>query len=227
MKKTFLITLLLVFGLIAGCDSDLPTTAEKPLNNTETEGLTAEIRGFGVSAETGPVYTFADMEEVGTSKLVRTENQLGVKLHTTGLVHNQVMTLWWVIFNNPGQCSDTPCGMPDLFDADVQPACLYADGDIVSGNGNSRYQDRLDIGDERDSCLDFFGGEDYGLLNPEGAEVHFVVRSHGPLIPGQVPEMRSTFAGGCEENLDQGITPENPGECSDLQFAVYLAPDDE
>lgn len=215
----------------------MPTTAEEAASITKADNLTAEKRGFGTSAETQLVYNFADLPddltEVGTSKLIRTEDQLGVKLHTTGLIHHHVMTLWWVIFNNPDECESTPCGMPDLFDEDVQPACLYADGDIVSGNGNSRYQDRLNVGEMRNSCIDFFvdadpelEGEDHGLLNPEGAEVHFVVRSHRPLIPGMVPEMRSTFAGGCEEHLDQGITPEQPGECADLQFAVHLAPEE-
>ena len=230
MKKIILIPLLILFGLTMGCDSDMPTKAEEADIISKTDNLKAVNRGFGPSADTQPVYNFADLPDdltkVGTSKLIRTEDQLGVKLHTTGLVKHQVITVWWVIFNNPEYCEDTPCGMPDLFDENVQPACLYADGDIVSGNGNSRYQGRLNIGDERDSCLDFFGGVDYGLQNPETAEVHFVVRSHGPLIPGMVPEMRSTFAGGCEEHLDPGITPEEPGECADLQFAVHLPPEE-
>lgn len=98
MKKTFFITFLIVFGLNVGCDSELPTTAEKPIHISEAEGLMADKRGFGVSASTSPVYTFAAMEEVGSSQLVRTEDQLGVKLHTIDLVHHQVMTLWWVIF---------------------------------------------------------------------------------------------------------------------------------
>ncbi len=226
MNKTFLIPFLIIFGLMFGCDSELPTSTAELKSITESENLIAKQRGFGAFATASPVYTFFDMEEVGISELVRTKDQLAVKLQTTGLVHNQVITLWWVIFNYPDECQGTPCGMEDLFDADVQPACLYADGDIVSGNGNSRYQGRLNIGDERDSCLDFFEGVDYGLQNPEGAEVHFVVRSHGPLIPGLVPEMRSTFAGGCEHHLEAGVTPEEPGECADLQFAVHLAPED-
>ena len=230
MKRIILISFLILFGFTMGCDSDIPTTTDEADSITNANDLMAEKRGFGTSADTQPVYNFADLPdnltEVGSSKLIRTEDHLGVKLHTTGLVKHQVITVWWVIFNNPEYCEDTPCGMPDLFDENVQPACLYADGDIVSGNGNSRYQGRLNIGDERDSCLDFFEGEDHGLLNPEGAEVHFVVRSHGPLIPGMVPEMRSTFAGGCEEHLDQGITPEQLGECADLQFAVHLAPEE-
>jgi hypothetical protein len=56
--------------------------------------------------------------------------------------------------------------------------------------------------------------------------VHFVVRSHGPLLPGQVPEQRDTFAGECEEFLGPGEGPElERGQCSDLQFAVFLAGD--
>lgn len=229
MKKLFIIPFIFLFGLTFGCDSDLPTTSDNLETITETEDLIAEKRGFGASATTSPVYTFANMEEVGASNLVRSSDQLGVKIHTTGLIHHQAITLWWVIFNNPEECSEGACGEPDLFNPAVEPSCIYADGDIVGGNGHSRFHDRLKVGDRRDSCIDFFvdadpelEGEDYGLLNPEGAEVHFVIRSHGPLIPGMVPEMRSTFAGGCEYNLDPGVTPENPGECSDLQFAIHF-----
>jgi len=89
----------------------------------------------------------------------------------------------------------------------------------------------LTVGEHRDSCIDFFvdlvprlEGEDHGLTNPQGAEVHLVLRSHGPRIPGQVAEQRTTFAGGCEFFLDPGATHElEPGQCSDLQFAVFPA----
>lgn len=39
-----------------------------------------------------------------------------------------------------------------------------------------------------------------------------------------VPEMRSTYGGGCDTNLGQGEVPEETGECADLQFAVHAPP---
>ncbi len=59
-----------------------------------------------------------------------------------------------------------------------------------------------------------FGG---GLQKPMSAEIHFVVRTHGPAIPGKVDSMLYTVNGGCE-----GAFPNPP--CSDVQFAVFKPP---
>lgn len=183
--------------------------------------------------------TFAGFEPVegATARLVRSDDALLTRTDTRELDHGHVMTLWWVVFNHPEHCQhgdgEVACGEGDLFDGPdgptgVEPSCGYADGSLVGGNGHARFTDRLAIGDERDSCIDFFvaavdglEGRDHGLTNPEGAEVHLVVRSHGPRIPGEVAAQRSTFDGGCEEFLEAGATHElEPGQCSDLQVAV-------
>ena len=39
-----------------------------------------------------------------------------------------------------------------------------------------------------------------GLTNPEGAEIHLVLRYHGPKIQGHVDEQIHTFAGGCSHD---------------------------
>jgi len=206
---------------------------------------TAAAGPTGHGAEAGPpgqetadVLAFADLEVVSedTARLVRGADSLHTRTSTRDLDHGHVITLWWVIFNNPEACTGEGCGEADLFDGPdgptgVEPSCMYADGSIVGGNGHARFIDRLTVGESRDSCIDFFvdlvpglEGEDHGLTNPEGAEIHLVVRSHGPRIPGQVAEQRGTFAGGCEHFLEAGATHElEPSECSDLQFAVFPA----
>ena len=195
--------------------------------------------------ETTDVLTFADGEAVdgATARLTRSAEALATRTDTRDLDHRHVMTLWWVVFNHPEHCEhgegDVSCGEGDLFEGSegptgVEPSCMYADGSLVGGNGHARFADRLAVGEARDSCIDFFvdlvpdlQGADHGLTNPEGAEVHLVVRSHGPRIPGKVAEQRSTFAGGCEDFLEAGATRElAPGECSDLQFAVFTATGD-
>jgi hypothetical protein len=191
--------------------------------------------------ETADVLSFADGAAVegATARLTRGADTLAIRADTRGLDHLHVQTLWWVIFNHPEHCQfgegGAACGEGDLFDGPegptgVEPGCVYADGSVVGGNGHARFADRLTVGESRDSCIDFFvdlvpelEGADHGLTNPEGAEVHFVVRSHGPLLPGQVPEQRGSFAGGCQTFLDAGATHVlEPGECSDLQFSMFL-----
>lgn len=203
-----------------------------------TPTATAGPPGQGAAAgppgqETADVLAFADLEVVSedTARLVRGTDSLRTRTNTRDLDHGHVITLWWVIFNNPDECAGEGCGEADLFNPAVEPSCVYAEGSIVGGNGHARFIDRLTVGEHRDSCIDFFvdlvpglEGEDHGLTNPQGAEVHLVLRSHGPRIPGQVAEQRTTFAGGCEFFLDPGATHElEPGQCSDLQFAVFPA----
>ncbi len=202
-------------------------------------GLTATAGASGPPGQQSTdLYTFADSEPVvdATARLVRGADSLHTRTDTRDLDHGHVVTLWWVIFNHPEKCAGDGCGEADLFDGPdgptgVGPSCVYAEGSIVGGNGQARFIDRLAVGETRDSCIDFFvdavdglEGEDHGLTNPSGAEVHLVVRSHGPRIPGQIDEQRGTFAGGCEDFLDPGATHVlDPGECSDLQFAVFPA----
>ena len=207
-------------------------------------GLAGAAGGGPPEQETADVLAFADGEAVegATARLVRGADTLFTRTDTRELDQGHVMTLWWVVFNNPERCEHgeggLACGEGDLFDGPdgptgVEPACVYAEGSLVGGNGHARFTDRLAVGDVRDSCIDFFvaavpelDGADYGLTNPERAEVHLVVRSHGPRIPGAVAEQRSTFAGGCEAFLDPGATHElEPGECSDLQLALFPASD--
>jgi len=195
----------------------------------------------GSAMATSDLYRFADMEVVegAHAQLIRTPDALRIRTHTTELDHGHVMTLWWIIFNHPEHCEHgadgMSCGEGDLFHGPdgatgVEPACVYADGSLVGGNGGARFHDRITLGHgPRDSCIDFFvdlvpelEGTDHGLTNPMGAEVHLVVRSHGPRIPGMVSQQRSTFAGGCTEFLAPGATHElEPGECSDLQLALF------
>jgi hypothetical protein len=226
LKSTLALALMGALIITTGCDS--PTVA--PNGEAPDAQEAAVTQEFEASAPSGaltsraPVLTFAGMDEVGTSRLVRTDEAIATKTNTTELVPRHVTTLWWVIFNTPGEC-DGDCGEDDLFDPDVEASCPYADGSIVDGNGHIRFHDRLTVGEPRNSCLDFFGADDHGLLNPEGAEIHVVVRSHGPIIPELVDEMRSSFAGGCEDFLEAGTVPEEPGECADLQFAVHPSPE--
>lgn len=229
--------LLATVALLLGCEPQL-SGLESNGHGSETPliGQGEELRA--AESTTVEVLSFLNMKVVdgAAARLVRSSDAIQTRTNTAELDHHHVMTLWWVIFNNPEYCQGGACGEADLFDGrdgptGVQPSCLYADGSIVGGNGHARFQDRLKVGETRDSCIDFFvdldaelEGRDYGLQNPEGAEIHLVVRSHGPLIPGLVKEQRSTFAGGCEDFLPAGREDLQEGECSDLQFAVFPAP---
>jgi hypothetical protein len=54
------------------------------------------------------------------------------------------------------------------------------------------------------------------------AELHFVLRSHGPAIPGLVNEQINSYEGGCTTFFDPFTKiPMNKGECGDFLFSIF------
>lgn len=163
--------------------------------------------------DTVGVFRFSDGTAVGgaASTLARTDAGVSMTLRTSDLDPGAAYTVWWVIFNNPENCSAPGCSLDDLEDpalqAAVNSAVGFAAGHIVSRDGTGNFGGHVSVGDS----TGFFLGT--GLWNPRGAEVHLVVRSHGQPIPGRVKEQIATFDGGCDVNV-----------CVDKQFAMHLTP---
>ncbi len=178
------------------------------------------------------VYQFSDGAEVedAWSTMTRYENGVIATLHTTNLPANDVVTMWWVVFNEPQNCSDA-CGEDDIFMVDeegelvigqsgpqlnldqieaAQIALLGATGTVVDEAGNAHFSAVLSKGDNPNLV---FGP---ALLNPLTAEVHLVLRTHGQMSAEALDEQIIMFNGGCASEW-----PNEP--CLDLQFAVHQA----
>lgn len=123
----------------------------------------------------------------------------------------QALTLWWVIFNNPDECEDG-CSADDLGNPAVAASVVYASGQISRGNGKVRLV--ASLFEQADGFADeLIAGP--GLIDAEGAEIHLVVRSHGPKLGGGYLEQITRFAdAGCQELG-------GPNECRDIQFSVH------
>lgn len=123
----------------------------------------------------------------------------------------EALTLWWVIFNNPEEC-ENGCDGEDLANPAVAASVVYASGQISRANGKVRLV--AGLFEQADGFADgLIGGP--GLLDAEGAEIHLVVRSHGPKLAGGYLEQITEFAdAGCR---DLG----GPNECRDVQFSVH------
>ena len=67
---------------------------------------------------TSPVFWFEDGSEAGEATLTRFEHGIYMTLDTTGLQPDDAVTIWWVIFNTPENCSDGMCGEDDIFNID-------------------------------------------------------------------------------------------------------------
>ena len=165
----------------------------------------------------------------GDARLVRTDSGVSYNLRTTGLTKGDATSIWWVIFNNPEACSDGVCMLPDLFNPAVAASVQSGGGNVVGGSGNSTYASHLNVGQITNPHPvlhgpDFFNLPNPGLTNPRGAEIHLVVRSHGPVIPGMNHGMFNSFEVGCTPGSSGGAG-DGGNECADLQFTVFLPPD--
>lgn len=172
------------------------------------------------------VYMLSDGSAVpgAWSKLTRNDSGVSATIHTSKLPAGHAVTVWWVVFNHPEHCTHGSgtalCGAGDLLllggDPQVEGTVLYAAGHVIGGSGVGNYGAHLSVGDTSGVLL----GVGPGLTNPQGAEIHLVVRSHGPAIPELVEEQISTFGAGCN-NVPPGTGTPGPNTCVDLQFAVH------
>lgn len=210
--------LVLAGASFAACNSDHPL-------QSETGSLSASM----ASVERASVHWLSDLSNVNgaMAKLTRTESGASFSFRTTGLEKGHVVTRWWVIFNNPDECDNpipaigSSCNVPDLFDPDVQGSVLWGGGNIVGNSGKSTIGGHLREGEITTFHPVFVGSP--GLLDAMGAEIHLVIRTHGPAIPKMIKEMRTTFEGGCTPGSSLGFG-DGPNECADLQVAAFAPP---
>jgi hypothetical protein len=179
-------------------------------------------------------------DPAGSSKIVRNNKGVSGDLYASlsnsvGSAEDLAVTLWIIVFNYPGECETAyACGADaDFVNPAVMPDALYGAGNIVDSSEVVSFGFHRKAGDNSGSIADLFGmptddGEPFGLRNPRGAEIHYVVRLHGPMIPLEMPDQIKSYGGGCVFDAPYGFpSPLNEdelrlgwGECQDVQFAV-------
>lgn len=181
-----------------------------------------DLEERGANTQTSPVIN-VNNEVVGEATLIRQKNGITAHYESTDLIKDHAYTLWWVIWNKPENCNATPCEDPD-FANPVEAEVMYATGKVAGGSGKEKFSAHLKVGNDSGSINDIFGLPPAGgLQDVETAEVHLVIRSHGPKIPGEVHNQIQTYGGGCQTEL-QPFTeiPDEVGECADIEYAVFL-----
>lgn len=161
--------------------------------------------------------------------LVRQPDGISFTFSGKNLTKGNAYTIWFVAFNNPATCTApmtdgstliSSCGLADLLNNRGEPTAVWGAGHVVGGSGQANLGGRVAVGDisgctERGqlACND-------GLTNPQGAEIHLVLRSHGPKIPELVNKQIHSFNEGCYEGQDNaGFTPPL---CTNVQFAAFM-----
>lgn len=183
-------------------------------------------------ADNSPLYWWDDSPVGQGSHTSLDREKVEVNAHLRNLPAGHAITVWAVDFEQPQNCDDADvydggelivpgspgCGGDDversfLGDDDVELSIMFAAGGVTNGGGN------LNVGNAIGGGEYLIGGNQ--IANPGTAEVHFVVRSHGPDQPGDADT--SSFSGGCSTELAAGTVPMNTGECADIQFSVHQA----
>ncbi len=167
---------------------------------------------------------------VGSSSLVRTDNGVSLRVHTSGLEPGHAVTLWVIVANAPEECEEgipgvSRCGPADHVAGRGQMSVHHGAGHIAGEDGTASYGTHLRIGD---TSRALFEGEP-GLRDARGAEVIAVLKTHGPATPGLVPDQLRTFAGGCaDQSTPPGLTPRpgmlgRPGDnyCAEIQVTAH------
>lgn len=172
-------------------------------------GLASPAQGDDTSL--AGIYRFADGSPVpgAWSSLRLTPAGASMSLQTSELPPRHTVTIWWVIFNEPANCTHPEgilrCGPGDLpiFGADdsAVTSVVYAAGHQIGGRGQASFAGQLATGDTTGALW----GPGLASTN---ADVHLVAHDHGILPPQERAEGIHNF-GPCDP------------ECVDLQFSPH------
>lgn len=154
-----------------------------------TTGPNAELDGFSlgmVRKIAGPPEPLAG----GSSILVRADDGVSTTLNTTDLAPKAPYTMWWVGFN-----PDNPCVATCNCDGDhLRPgldAVFFATGAESDRLGTATFAANVDYGElpggvDQIPVFETPGGPiTFDAPIEEGAELHNVVRAHGPRLAGK------------------------------------------
>jgi hypothetical protein len=149
----------------------------------------------------------------GSARLVRTDNGISFRMRTDSLTPGDVVTVWYVIFNDPSKCGNAAaiegprCSGSDLATEGVGGKVMWAAGSIVGRDGTANWAGHLGVGELTAPHPSFDTGQ--SLENARGAEVHLVMHTHGAARPGYVSDQLHSFA--ADGDLD----------AADLQAAAF------
>lgn len=190
-------------------------------------------------ADVQQLFNFEDGSRADGASVLWRDDDLGTvtaRIWAASLEPGAAYTYWWVVFNHPENCNTGACGEDDIFNPDfsfnlaqhdaVGLAVLGGNGEIASDTGAATFSGVLFEGSSLGhEVLIGDGGfaSDNGnlLIDAVTAEVHVVIRNHGPAQSGaDLAEQLLTFGGNC---TTEPVVDDDPTfACFDEQFAVHM-----
>jgi hypothetical protein len=189
-----------------------------PASAADKSAAAADKPAPATHISTSPMTEFENSDRVpgaGAHSVLRRANRwVEVQIDTNGVDPSTPYTVWAVIFNKPQYCASSPCGLGDLpispgHDPRLQASLAYVTGGFSDADGTLRLSGRLDRAWSGVKPTETLFGP--GLLYPNNAEIHFVLRGHGQEFGNPLLSIGS-YNGGCTEA--------NP--CGDHQATVHL-----
>ena len=163
--------------------------------------------------------------DAAVAQLTRTDAGISYSIKTEQLRGGHAYTAWVVVINNPAACAASPCSPQDILQTPAtQAQVTYGTGHVVGSNGKAGFGGSMPRGPIPQGWL-----PDQGLDDPHGAEVHFVLNDHGPVLAEFMPGMIRTYRAGCTDASLPPIFPATakadgtagPNACQLRQLAVF------
>lgn len=159
------------------------------------------------SIENSDHYAFNTSDRVnGATTLVRDFENREVVAHISSkaLEPDTAYSIWWAVFNRPRYCEEPyTCKVSDLEamggDPRVRASVFWGGGFVSDDSGTSNTTIELNAGR---TGRELFGNtKNYGLQNLIWAEIHVVLRSHGPVgVAGPVSDQIGTANEACPDD---------------------------
>jgi hypothetical protein len=195
IARNALILSMLVCVVMASCTKDEELLGEAPgIYNSNVHP-----RASATHCSTD-VYDATTLDVTGAATLIRNDNKISMTFHAENLTPGNAYTVWWVIWNKPENCAiPFACDLDDLLITQlVEVDVPFAAGLVVGTDGVGSFAASRMEGDTTGSTNHLFNAPPFALEDARTAEIHLLLRDHGPAIPGQVQEQISTFLGGCD-----------------------------
>jgi hypothetical protein len=150
----------------------------------------------------------------GGGLLTRNRHKIHVAIAASGLDQNAAYSAWWIIFNSPEACANGvgACAASDLRVPEVRASLVHATGFVTGNDGTANVTASMRPGRIPENT-DVVIGSGLQRRNVFKAEIHFALRTHGPINVGNVVEQIGYFDPECQ----------NGSGCA-IQSAVIFPP---
>lgn len=195
-----------------GRDHDKSDRSDREHGRDDEEVSKSKLRNFDDGSLVG---------RGASTWLRRSDDGVDVRIRSRNLTPGNVYTVWLVIFNTPEGCLTNPCGEPDIGNAAATPSVIWSGASGVANHaGNLNISGSLSVGNPQgyQQLLTDLDAPDPGFLDAEGAEIHMIVRDHGP-VTGNADQF-TTYEGDCTAGSSFGLGSGAYG-CSDPQFSIH------